>query len=1252
MKLITLSHALAGICLWAGLAAATVGAKPLKVFIMAGQSNMDGQAEKRTIDFIGEDTDPARAALLGVFKPDGTNLVTRSDVWVANPGVYDILQPGFGGRNNYNVLGTKIGPEYAFGYYMGEAFDEQVLLIKYGPGGQSLYQNFRPPSAGVPAGMTADQVGDQYRVLIGIVHDTLNNLKTHFPAYNAAAGYEIAGFVWFQGYNDQFNAAGAQEYGANLVCLINDLRAEFAAPNMKVVVGVMGVNGVKNEIGNQKVVRDGHRFINTVAALQGNAKAIESAPLLHPAIVAIKTAGWLNMDRDLTTNPITAAEQAMLDRATSNQGYHYYGEGRFFILLGKAFAETMLYMIQGLAANAQSVTLVLNMPRAITLTGSGVDGASLSYAIARGPAHGTLAGTPPNLTYTPAANYLGADSFTFTVSSGGVTSTEAAVSIMIGAANGSWSNPAGGVWSEGCNWASAPASATTTALIFSVSGTYTCTNDRSENPFILNRINFDNPAVTLLGGSLQLAGANPVVNQNTANPVVIGNPLNLAAGTTFGGTGTGAMLVSATLTGTAGLTKIGPSTLTFTGTGSTLVGATAVSAGTLAITNGGSLTAGAATTVNSGSSLVISGGGVLSDLQTYLGSAVGSDNNSVTVTGTGSRLLRGAYPGASTHRLYLGSASNGGQGGNGNTLTISNGGYVYSGGGNSDRSNIGNRAKDNKVIVTGAGSQWYIVANNLYIGWGGTGGTFVDNNNGVLIADGGLVTMGSAQFANIGTANTVFNNYVTVTGAGSTWAMAASQINIGNGGTTAGSGGTMTGVNNTLTVTNGGVVSNLNWLMVGNSSAAANNNRALVQGGADGRGLLEINTGIVAGSAFSTGNTVTVDTGGILQLKSATPTLTIAAGNSITINGATLAYKGLTHSILLDSNNGGAGSVGAFIWSGSNSFRLNGSSDTGGGSYTFGNHLGAKNYTGLELFGTATLARAITLDGNHGATMLLDGATATVTGGITLSGAVEVTASGAVSTLTGVVSGSGALTKAGSGALTLKSLNTYTGATTVSAGTLKLVSANSNNETAAVTIAATGATLELDFTGTDTVAKLIIGTTELSAGVYKASGNAGAGTALAQLAGTGTLTVTSGARGSFGVWAAGFSSPALSNTSAGADPDHDGMENALEYVLGSDPRVPDQDVPSSSVAGSNLIFTFKRSDAAETADVALLVQVSTDLVDWTTLPGYSVGATSAASTPGVDVNEAGPDNTDLITVTIPKAATAVKVARLRVTVTP
>jgi hypothetical protein len=336
----------AAVVLAALLPSTGLAAKPLKVYILAGQSNMDGQAAVRTIDFIGEDKDPARAALLKVFKPDGKNYVTRDDVWVANGGVYDKLQPGFGGRKDYDKLGGNIGPEYAFGYYMGAALDEQVLLIKYGPGGQSLYVNFRPPSAGVPDGMKAEDVGGQYRALVGIVHDTLKNLKQRFPAYDEKAGYEMAGFVWFQGYNDLFDDKGRQEYGANLVHLIKDLRKEFKAPDMKTVVGVMGVNGVKVEEVNikQKEVREGHRFVNTVPEFKGNVKAVESAPLLHPDIIAIKTAGWVNKDRDLKTQPITPEEQAMLQRSTSSQGFHYNGEGRFFILLGKAFAEAMLEM--------------------------------------------------------------------------------------------------------------------------------------------------------------------------------------------------------------------------------------------------------------------------------------------------------------------------------------------------------------------------------------------------------------------------------------------------------------------------------------------------------------------------------------------------------------------------------------------------------------------------------------------------------------------------------------------------------------------------------------------------------------------------------------------------------------------------------------------------------------------------------------------------------------------------------------------
>lgn len=335
---------------------------PLKVYILAGQSNMDGQAHIRTIDFLGEDKDPAVAGLLKAFKPDGKTFMTRDDVWVANGSLYENLQTGFGGRRNYDNLGECIGPEYAFGYYMGEALDEQVLLIKFGPGGQSLDINFRPPSAGKTGnekldglmltkevadkwngGLVEPVVGLQYRSMVRYTHATLENLKKHFPSYNESDGYEVAGFVWFQGYNDMFDEAGRQRYGSNLTHLIKDLRTEFKAPDMKAVVGVMGVNGVKNEANpKQREVRDGQRFINSVAEFKGNARAIETAPLCHPDIIALRTAGWLNMDRDLTKDPITPEEQAMLQRATSNKGFHYYGEGRFMILTGKAFADTML----------------------------------------------------------------------------------------------------------------------------------------------------------------------------------------------------------------------------------------------------------------------------------------------------------------------------------------------------------------------------------------------------------------------------------------------------------------------------------------------------------------------------------------------------------------------------------------------------------------------------------------------------------------------------------------------------------------------------------------------------------------------------------------------------------------------------------------------------------------------------------------------------------------------------------------------
>ncbi|EMR01517.1 Ig-like domain-containing protein [Cesiribacter andamanensis] len=81
-------------------------------------------------------------------------------------------------------------------------------------------------------------------------------------------------------------------------------------------------------------------------------------------------------------------------------------------------------------AQAQALTGQEDTPISITLSGTDVDGDALSYSLITGPAHGSLSGTAPNLTYTPTANYTGGDAFTFAISDG-LLSTSAIISITI-----------------------------------------------------------------------------------------------------------------------------------------------------------------------------------------------------------------------------------------------------------------------------------------------------------------------------------------------------------------------------------------------------------------------------------------------------------------------------------------------------------------------------------------------------------------------------------------------------------------------------------------------------------------------------------------------------------------------------------------------------------------------------------------------------------------------------------------------------
>jgi acetyl esterase/lipase len=213
---------------------------PLKIFILAGQSNMEGQA---VVDLTGRDyndgkgtlaallADPAKAAPFAHLRSADGKWTIRDDVWVRyqreqQPLLHGPLGVGFavyGGSHHF-------GPELQFGHVVGNALDNPVLLIKTAWGGKSLYRDFRPPSSG---GTT----GPYYTRMLADIRTALANIPTELPDYKDLTP-ELAGFVWYHGWNDGVDPKTAvPEYEQNLANLIKDVRRELRTPNLPVVIG-------------------------------------------------------------------------------------------------------------------------------------------------------------------------------------------------------------------------------------------------------------------------------------------------------------------------------------------------------------------------------------------------------------------------------------------------------------------------------------------------------------------------------------------------------------------------------------------------------------------------------------------------------------------------------------------------------------------------------------------------------------------------------------------------------------------------------------------------------------------------------------------------------------------------------------------------------------------------------------------------------------------------------------------------------
>jgi len=218
--------------------------------------------------------------------------------------------------------GGTIGPELGFGHVMGTFHDEAVLLIKTALGNRSLNWDFRPPSSGKTDREGASQwEGLEYRFMVDGVRKSLEQIDKIVPGY-AGQGYEIAGFGWFQGHKDKDSTKA--EYEKHLVNLISDLRKEFKAPKMPVVVATVGFNGYRIEEGPWKGVWEAQLAV-------GDPK---QHPELAATVAAVDT-------RDFWRE---------VDESPRGEDYHYNRNAETYLLVGEAMGRAMVGLQGGNAA--------------------------------------------------------------------------------------------------------------------------------------------------------------------------------------------------------------------------------------------------------------------------------------------------------------------------------------------------------------------------------------------------------------------------------------------------------------------------------------------------------------------------------------------------------------------------------------------------------------------------------------------------------------------------------------------------------------------------------------------------------------------------------------------------------------------------------------------------------------------------------------------------------------------------------------
>ncbi len=373
--------------------------KPLKIYILSGQSNMQGKARVRTIERL-KMTEDSRSLYNDIMGKEGKPVTVKDTyaVYYTTSRGGNVfkgpLNPGYG--EDYEADRTNFGPEYTFGIYMQKHLKEPFLIIKTAWGGKDLVRQFRPPSAGELPMMQSkiekykatgtldaerakhkDGTGEYYRMMMGHVKDVLKDPEQYHPAYDKGAGYEIAGFVWFQGWNDLVNGfykeSGAPmetmytPYTGLMASFIRDVRKDLDAPVMPFVIGVLGVGGPTDASDKMHWFRQAQAAAAEMPEFKGNVRAVltenswdmllkgihnklqaaaaEKVKTDHPE-VARKPRAAQNLRskyyKELMPTVLTPEELKLKQAGESNAGYHYNGSAYIYGNIGKAFAEAMI----------------------------------------------------------------------------------------------------------------------------------------------------------------------------------------------------------------------------------------------------------------------------------------------------------------------------------------------------------------------------------------------------------------------------------------------------------------------------------------------------------------------------------------------------------------------------------------------------------------------------------------------------------------------------------------------------------------------------------------------------------------------------------------------------------------------------------------------------------------------------------------------------------------------------------------------